>query len=159
MWATSWSLECIELILRQEGVQKVRADQCMYGAETQATTGTSRDDAQVKPIMKPTGFMTNSSRIAAALSLRCTGTNGQCSRPGGGSHEACSGRHAKAVAKYPELLCEAILKGVRDQMKEDDILNNGCFGIQDPDDVAEIDRQMRGLEQGYSGKYRDDLTG
>ena len=109
--------------------------------------------------MKPTGVMTNSSRVAAALSLRCTGTNGQCSRPEGGLHEACSGRHAKAAAKYPRLLCEAILKGIRDQMKEDDLLKNGCFGMQAPDDDAEIERQMRGPEQGYSGKYRDDLTG
>ena len=44
-------------------------------------------------------------------------------------------------------------------MKEDDILKSGCFGIQAPDDDAEVERQMRGPEQGYSGKYRDDLTG
>ena len=52
-----------------------------------------------------------------------------------------------------------MLKGVRDQMKHDNILKSGCFGGQAPDDEAEVERHMRGPEQGISGKYRDDLIG
>ena len=52
-----------------------------------------------------------------------------------------------------------MIRGVRDQMRADDILKSGCFGMQAKDDDAEVERQMRGPEQGYSGKYRDDLTG
>ena len=142
MWATSWLLDCVDQIMRQEGVQKVRGDQCMYGAETKSGANKGQ------PIMKPTGFMTNSAKIALSLSARCAGETGQCSRPGGGRHQTCSGRHAKEASKYPRKLCEAILKGVRDQMRADDILNNGCFGCQAPDDGAEIERQMRGPAQG-----------
>ena len=51
-----------------------------------------------------------------------------------------------------------MLRGVRDQMKADNLLKGWCFGVQAPDDDAEIERHMRGPEQGFSGKYRDDLT-
>jgi len=52
-----------------------------------------------------------------------------------------------------------MLKGVRDQMKSDGSLKNGCFGVQVADDDEEIERQMRGPAQGYSGEFKDDLTG
>ena len=44
-------------------------------------------------------------------------------------------------------------------MRSDNILKSGCFGVQAPDDDAEIERHMRGPAQGFSGKCRDDLTG
>ena len=52
-----------------------------------------------------------------------------------------------------------MLKGVRDQLRADGALKPGCFGVQVADDEAEIERQLRGPEQGYSGAFRDDLTG
>ena len=39
------------------------------------------------------------------------------------------------------------------------MVRRGCFGIQVPDDDAEVLKAMYGPEQGYSGKYKDDLTG
>ena len=81
-WATSWSLRCIEKISLQPGVATVQGDQCQYGAETQSSDSVSEKGA---PILKPTGFMTNSGQIAAALSRRCQGTGGgRCSRAKGG---------------------------------------------------------------------------
>ena len=70
-----------------------------------------------------------------------------------------SGANARDAAKYPRDLCRAVLKGIRNQMKRDGLLKNGCYGVQVADDEAEIERQMRGPDQGYSGAYRDDLTG
>ena len=52
-----------------------------------------------------------------------------------------------------------MLKGVRNQMVSDGLLKNGCFGLQAPDDDGEVEKHMRGPAQGYSGAYRDDLTG
>ena len=52
-----------------------------------------------------------------------------------------------------------MLKGIRNQLREDGTLKNGCYGIQAPDDDAEIERQIRGPLQGYSGNFKDDLTG
>ena len=71
----------------------------------------------------------------------------------------CSGANARDAAKYPKELCRAVLKGVRNQLRCDGSLTNGCFGVQVADDDAEVERQTRGPEQGYSGSFRDDLTG
>ena len=71
----------------------------------------------------------------------------------------CSGKNAEDSAKYPGGSGRAIFKGVRDQLEADGSLKHGCFGVQAPDDEAEIERQMRGPAQGYSGSFKDDLTG
>ena len=48
---------------------------------------------------------------------------------------------------------------MRDQLRQDGHLKNGCFGIQAEDDEVATEQALRGGAQGYSGKYRDDLTG
>ena len=143
----------MEATLARANVLRVRGDQCQYGAEIK------HGEHKGQPITKPSGFMTNSPAVARALSLRCSGSNGECSRPQGGRHQLCSGRHAKDAAVYPRGLCRAILRGVRDQLSEDDVLKAGCFGVQAPDEDAAVEREIRGPAQGYSGRYRDDLTG
>ena len=70
-----------------------------------------------------------------------------------------SGVVAKDAAIYPRELCRAMLRGVADQLKEDSLIKTGCFGIQVPDDDAAIEREIRGPAQGFSGRFRDDLTG
>jgi hypothetical protein len=57
-FATSWSLPSIEAILRRAEVLPARGDQCQYGAEIQSGEGAG------SPVMKPTGFMTNSPMMA-----------------------------------------------------------------------------------------------
>ena len=63
------------------------------------------------------------------------------------------------AAIYPRELCRAMLCGIRDQLKQDGALKNWCYGVQAPDDDAEIEKHLRGPEQGYSGAFTDDLTG
>ena len=46
-----------------------------------------------------------------------------------------------------------MLKGVRDQLGSDGALKQGCFGVKVADDEAEIERQLRGPTQGYSGPF------
>ncbi len=153
MFATSWSLASMESVSGRPGVQRVRGDQCQFGAEIKI--GVHAGD----PIMKPSGFLTNSPAVARVLNVRCTGVGGQCSRPTGGAHRLCSGQHAANAAIYPKGLCRAVLRGVRDQLREDGQLKNGCFGVQVPDEDATVEKNMRGPAQGYSGQFRDDLTG
>jgi hypothetical protein len=155
-WATSWELESINALRSQPGVQLVHGDQCKYGAETLSGDGRCEKG---DPIRKPTGFMTNAPEVARALSRRCTGTGGHCSRPKGGKHAACTGKHARAAQVYPQGLCRAVLRGVRDQMREDRIIKDGCYGLQVPDDDAAVEKHLRGPAQGCSGRFRDDLTG
>ena len=51
------------------------------------------------------------------------------------------------------------MKGITNQLREDDMLRSGCFGMQVPDDDAEVLRATYGPEQGYTGKFKDDITG
>ena len=53
----------------------------------------------------------------------------------------------------------AIPQGVTQQLRRDELLNDGCCGLQPPDDEAEIRRNVMSPERGYPGNYRDDLTG
>ena len=52
-----------------------------------------------------------------------------------------------------------MLRGVTAQLKEDTLLKDRCFGTQVPDDDEAVRRSMVGPAQGFSGKYRDDLSG
>ena len=44
-------------------------------------------------------------------------------------------------------------------MRSDGILKSACFGVQVRDDDADVLKQLYGPSQGYSGRYKDDLTG
>ena len=50
-------------------------------------------------------------------------------------------------------------RGVRNQLRSDNLLKNGCFGLQVPDDDAAVERNLRGPAQGHSGRSKDDVTG
>ena len=123
-WATSWQLEEMAGLMEVPGVIRVRGDQCQYGAEI--VRGKNRG----APVMKPTGFLTNSQAVAEALSKTCGSIDGTCSRRKGGRHQLCSGRHAKDAAVYPRGLCRAILKGITAQLKVDNLLLDGCYGVR-----------------------------
>ena len=151
-FATSWELECMRRLRLIPGVSVVRADQCQYGAEA------PRGPHKGSPVLKPTGFMSNSPEVLRELSRRCTGTNMQCSRPGGGKHTPCAGSICKDMAKYPRELCRAVLRGITAQLRADGRLQPGCYGVQMADDESGP-RQLYGPEQGYSGRFKDDMTG
>ena len=151
--ASSWRLPVVEELLQVPGVQRINGDQCQYGAEI------IRGQDAGAPVKKPTGFMTNSECVADALSLRCQGVDGTCSRRQGGQHKHLTGQHARDAQVYPKGLCRAILKGVTAQLRQDNLLKPGCYGMQVADDDAEVLKNMYGPEQGFSGAYKDDLTG
>ena len=48
---------------------------------------------------------------------------------------------------------------VDDAVGSDRQLKDGCFGVQLEDDEEEIKAACQGPEQGFSGRFRDDLTG
>ena len=39
------------------------------------------------------------------------------------------------------------------------MIQSGCYGVQVATDDAQIMEHLKGPEQGYSGRFRDDLTG
>ncbi len=152
-WATSWQLPSIQQLMQVESVEKIRGDQCQFGAEIQ------RGSKKGSPILKPSGFVSNSLKILEQLGRRCTGQEGRCSRPAGGRHVRLEGSYAQDSQKYPRALCQAMLRGVTAQLRADRRLKAGCFGIQALDDDDEVQQTLYGPEQGYSVRYRDDSTG
>ena len=67
--ATSWSLPEIEETQGyDDDVQRVRTDMCQLGMTSrQRGVGSA-----LEPVLKPTGFLTNSEHIAKELSQRCS---------------------------------------------------------------------------------------
>ena len=65
--ATSWNQPCLRKLLANDGMRRVRCDQCQFGM-------TSVDDeGNVGPARKATGFMTNDEYIVEAVDRRCFG--------------------------------------------------------------------------------------
>lgn len=52
-----------------------------------------------------------------------------------------------------------MIRGVAAQLELDDLLKDGCCGVQVPDDDAAEARSLAGPGQGFDGKYKDDLGG
>ena len=107
--ATSWREPEITNLLRQESVDKINADQCQLGQQTDSG----------EPLKKPTGFMSNAPHLLNKLNRRCFGRHGICSRPQGGRHDECLGKKAQRAAIFQEELCMAILRGFKDQLLHD----------------------------------------
>ena len=107
--ADSWDEDRIQEALCKPGVCRVGCDQCMYGQET----------VEGQPVKKPTGFMGNSSVQMKLLQTRRRGKHGMCSRHGGGRHQPCLGKVALRAAIYHNKLCEAVLRGLAQQLALD----------------------------------------
>ena len=71
----------------------------------------------------------------------------------------CTGRVAKDAAKYSDGLCNAIIKGMIDEMYSKGILRRGEQGLHAVCDESEGGEAARELQKGCSGAYRDDITG
>ena len=110
----------MQQVLNLPEVETVLGDRCQYGQE-------SKDG---EPVRKCTRWMSNSTCILRALSKRCYGRGGACSRRKGGRHREVSGAEIKRSQEYPFELCKAILLGCRRQLVEDGRLVLGVAGVQ-----------------------------
>ncbi len=90
--------EVIEL-MQMPGVHVCQVDMCQYGMNVDGRG----------PNQKPTIWITNSVHIARQLQRRCGGEH---------RHVALMGGLAKKAAEYPEELCRAIVKGLKQHLRE-----------------------------------------
>ena len=86
--ATSWALDCIIKLEGYDDVSKIRTDMCQFGM-TSRIGGVGSDEG---PVLKPTGFLTNSPQVARELSRRCPRTH---------AHVPLVGGCAAGAAIYP----------------------------------------------------------
>ena len=115
-------------------------------------------DQKGQPLRKTIGFMSNSPELLRHLHKRCHSSDGWCSRKEGGKHVTVQGRLTKGTAIYSNKLCRAIIRGMTAQLRRDGLIKNGEVGINGMDDDAAVQASLRCPEQGYSGRYRDDIS-
>ena len=122
--ASIWRLPEVVQVAAQGGVEGVRADLCMYGMQT-------TDAPWYIPAQKPTRFMTNSQCLARTLSKTCDKKHRHAHLVDGRAHFA---------EVYPPQLCEAMLRGIRDQLRHYDKFNsiNELFPVHDEPDIQEF---------------------
>ena len=104
-YADSWGLEEVVRMGELEGVSTVVADQCMYGLTTPGP-----DRRTEMPAKKPTRFMSNSWCELQELFIRCDKSH---------EHQHLIGGRGARAAEYPDLLCEAICRGLANQNRFD----------------------------------------
>ena len=62
--------------------------------------------------------------------------------------------------RYPPRLVRKIIKGICEQLKSDGIMKDCEVGLHAAeDDDIEVGKSLRAPAQGYSGKYKDNVTG
>ena len=71
---------------------------------------------------------------------------------------AVQGRLTRGTAIYSDKLCRAMIKGMTAQLRADGMIKDGEFGINAVDDDAAVQATLKGPEQGYSGRFRDDIS-
>jgi len=97
--ASSWREEGIEVLANDPRVSTVVGDLCRYDLKIADANGI------VKPIKKPTRWMSSSSEMLERLKKRCDGSH---------QHGSLLDGKAKYAAIWPNRLCIDILKGMRD---------------------------------------------
>ena len=121
------------------GVRKVKSHMCAFGMYDYDHQGGGL-------VKKPTGFMTNASKLAERLERDCSGDHRHVVLIGGG--------RARRAQVYPNELCREIIIGLRDQMVHDQRLGDRMIGAVDPvDDVAINHDLYKDIE------FCDDITG
>ena len=66
---------------------------------------------------------------------------------------------ARDAARYPPKLVKAIIRGMTDHLKHIGVLQNGAKGLMALDDEKVLENLIRSPERGYSGKYKDSISG
>ena len=119
--AESWNEPCVHRVMSLPGVRRVVGDQCQFGLQVRPDEALSR---------KPTGFMSNSSKILARLQRKC---------PGDHPYQPLEGGRAKLAEQYPHQLCREIIQGLKEEMK-------AYVCVLEAEDFAEEDDGERDLE-------------
>ena len=141
--ATSWAEPVLQEILSKPGVVRVTADMCRFGMVMPVP---SKDSLAL--VKKPTGILTNSTEIARILDVRCSNQDPHSKQE---IHEHVSligGKRASAAQVYPDKLCQAIVKGLKNELRlrgeyrgnaiqEDLFHDETSFPVEDGEDFEE----------------------
>eukprot|EP00435_Cladocopium_sp_Y103_P068786 s76_g32.t1 len=147
--ASSWDEEDVDEMVNLPNTFLVQSPMCRFNMMTK------HDDGQWGHVRKETLWMTNSEEIAREL-------QGVCNNyvPGQEPHRhvhLVGASRAKAAQVYPKDLCEAILRGLKNQLEKDHSISSmeEMVGGPAPDDTVEWDHQMNEFVDDSSGQLLD----
>ena len=95
----------IREILEKPGVMRIVGDPCPFGLWCTDAEGSTL-------VRKPTGWMTNSLKVANALGRRGSGGHRHCNLFSGGAHTM------RIIERHPVRLVNAVLRALRQEVKE-----------------------------------------
>ena len=101
--AWSWKLDFVLDFCERNGVERVRGDQCPFGQQSWDREGQGL-------VLKPTGWLSSSPAVLAEVSRRCS--NSTKTKPWH-RHILLEAGRAKAAERYPPVMIEAILRGIK----------------------------------------------
>ena len=128
MGAKSWQIPEMDELLHDPRVQVAYADQCQFCLTSKIGAGSD----VTGPAKKPTGSVSNSWAIAKRLRRTCQHDH---------VHVKLEGGRAKAAALYPDHLCMAMCRGLKDQI-EYDATGLKCLGELGQLGMGELIRDM-----------------
>ncbi len=105
-YARSWALPCVQEIIDHPSVELVQGHMCRFRMTTYITTRNGERGL----VKKPTGFISSSRSVRQELEDKRTGAH---------AHVPSVGGRAAGAQVYPQMLCEAICRGVARQQRED----------------------------------------
>ena len=128
--AASWGLWMIREVLALPGVEKTLGDQCPFGQWGIDALGEAL-------CQKGTGWMTNSKPVALRVGVRCSNRT-EPDKSKHHRHVLLMGGRASAMETYPPMLVSEILKGIREDMVEANILGALEVGlhVDDPEPIV-----------------------
>ena len=117
--ASSWRYDCMQRLIISPHVGSIVSHMCQYGMMQKD------DDGIEKHVKKPTRWLSNSPYILNELDKRCEGLH---------DHVQLLGGKAKAAQVYPDMLCAAILQGLKKQLQCDGVISERFVGSVEPDE-------------------------
>ena len=139
--ARSWKNEEVRKIMNRRDVKTVEGDMCAFGMQI-------KDGGLMHNVKKRTKFMTNASRIARRLSKSCSKDHDHIRLEGGS--------RTRQSEVYPEGLCKEIIRGLKDQMRDDGRITSGGLGTVCT--VEEYKPENEEMEEEIK-RYWDDISG
>ena len=153
--ASSWKDEEVVRLQREEGVFTVEGPMCRWGMQLETR------DGRKGYVFKRTRWVTNSRVLASILDGRCSNQTGHGNRTGAEPehrHLTLIGGCAAMAAVYPPRLVAAVLKGIKEQMKQDKAIDAVALKFGGPvpsENVFEVtDMNVEQYEQIF-----DEVTG
>ena len=130
----SWGLPCIQDVTSHPAVELVQGHMCRFRMTTRIGTKNGARGL----VKKPTGSLSSIRCVRQELNKKCIGDH---------SHVPLVGGRAAGAQVYPQMLCEAICRGVARQQRED-VAMGGSIGIMAAEEVRSFAHHICNLKEG-----------